>query len=59
MKDEDIYKQIKALFTKDNKFFNTKKIVKLLDDHCKVKLIIVEKYGLYMYSYFGMKFSLR
>ena len=37
MKDEDIYKQIKALFTKDNKFFNTKKIVKLLDDHCKGK----------------------
>ena len=33
IKDEDIYKQIKNLFTKDKKFFNTKKIVKLLDDH--------------------------
>ena len=37
MKDEDIYKQIKALFTKDKQFFSTKKIVKLLDDHCKGK----------------------
>lgn len=33
MKDEDTYKQIKALFEKDDKFFNTKRIVKLLDDH--------------------------
>ncbi len=37
MKDEDIYKQIKSLFTKDTQFFNTKKIVKLLDDHKKGK----------------------
>ena len=37
MKDEDTYKQIKALFEKDNKFFKTKKIVKLLDDHKKGK----------------------
>ena len=33
IKDEDIYKQIKNLFTKDKQFFNTKKIIKLLDDH--------------------------
>lgn len=33
MKDEDIYRQIKALFEKDDKFFKTKKIVKLLDEH--------------------------
>ena len=33
MKEEDIYKQIKTLFTKDKTFFNTKKIIKLLDEH--------------------------
>ena len=33
MKDEDTYRQIKALFKKDNKFFKTKKIIKLLDEH--------------------------
>ena len=37
MKDEDTYKQIKALFEKDDKFFNSKRIVKLLDDHKKGK----------------------
>ena len=37
MKEEDTYKQIKALFNKDNKFFKTKKIIKLLDDHKKGK----------------------
>jgi asparagine synthase (glutamine-hydrolysing) len=33
MKDEDIYNQIKALFKKDNQFFNTERAIKLLDDH--------------------------
>ena len=37
MKEEETYKQIKALFNKDNKFFNTKKIIKLLEDHKKGK----------------------
>ena len=37
MKEEETYKQIKALFNKDDKFFNTKKIIKLLDDHKKGK----------------------
>ena len=37
IKDEDIYKQIKTLFSKDNKFFNTKRIIKLLDEHIKGK----------------------
>ena len=37
MKEEDTYKQIKALFNKDDKFFNTKKIIKLLDEHKKGK----------------------
>ena len=37
IKDEDIYKQMKTLFNKDNKFFNTKKIIKLLDEHVKGK----------------------
>ena len=37
MKEEDIYKQIKSLFIKDKRFFNTKKIIKLLDDHVKGK----------------------
>ena len=37
IKDEDIYKQIKTLFTKDKTFFNTKKIVKLLDNHVNGK----------------------
>ena len=37
MKDEDTYKQIKALFEKDDKFFNSKRIIKLLDDHKKGK----------------------
>lgn len=37
MKEEDTYKRIKALFEKDNKFFKTKKIVKLLDEHKKGK----------------------
>lgn len=38
MKDDDTYKQIKAMFEKNNKFFRTKKIVKLLDDHKKGKV---------------------
>ena len=33
IKEEDIFKQIKALFVKDQQFFNTKKIIKLLDNH--------------------------
>ncbi len=37
MKDEDTYKQIKAMFEKNNKFFETKRILKLLDDHKKGK----------------------
>ena len=37
MKEEETYKQIKALFNKDDKFFNTKRIIKLLDDHKKGK----------------------
>ena len=37
MKEEETYKQIKALFNKDNQFFNTKKIIKLLDEHKKGK----------------------
>ena len=37
MKEEETYKQIKALFNKDDKFFNTKKIIKLLEDHRKGK----------------------
>ena len=37
MKEEDTYKQIKAMFEKNNVFFKTKKIVKLLDDHKKGK----------------------
>ncbi|MBR3198422.1 MAG: asparagine synthase (glutamine-hydrolyzing) [Bacilli bacterium] len=37
MKDEDTYKQIKAMFEKNNRFFETKRIVKLLDDHKKGK----------------------
>ncbi len=37
MKDDDTYRQIKAMFEKNNKFFKTKKIVKLLDDHKKGK----------------------
>ena len=37
MKEEDTYKNIKALFEKDNKFFKTKKIVKLLEEHKKGK----------------------
>ena len=37
MKEEDIYKQIKSLFIKDKRFFNTKKIIKLLDNHVKGK----------------------
>ena len=37
IKEEETYKQIEALFNKDNKFFKTKKIVKLLEDHKKGK----------------------
>ena len=37
MKEEETYKQIKALFNKDDKFFKTKKIIKLLEDHKKGK----------------------
>lgn len=37
MKEEETYKQIKALFKKDDKFFCTKRIIKLLDDHKKGK----------------------
>ena len=37
MKDDDTYRQIKAMFEKNNKFFKTKKIIKLLDDHKKGK----------------------
>ena len=37
MKEEETYKQIKALFNKDNQFFNTKKIIKLLEEHKKGK----------------------
>lgn len=37
MKEEDTYKQINALFKKDNMFFNTKKITKLLEEHKKGK----------------------
>ena len=38
MKEEDTYRQIKAMFEKNNKFFETKKILKLLDDHKKGKI---------------------
>ena len=37
MKDEDTYRQIKAMFEKNNKFFETKRIIKLLDEHKKGK----------------------
>lgn len=37
IKEEDTYKQINALFKKDNSFFNTTKIVKLLEEHKKGK----------------------
>ena len=37
MKEEDTYKQIKALFEKDEKFFKKDKIVKLIEDHKKGK----------------------
>ncbi len=37
MKEDDTYRQIKAMFEKNNKFFKTKKIIKLLDDHKKGK----------------------
>lgn len=37
MKEEDTYRNIKNLFEKDTKFFKTKKIVKLLDEHKKGK----------------------
>lgn len=33
IKDEDVYKQIETLFTQDDKFFKTKRILKLLEDH--------------------------
>jgi len=33
MKDNDVYNTIKNRFEKANDFFNTKKIIKLLDDH--------------------------
>ena len=37
MKDEDTYRQIKAMCEKNNKFFETKRIIKLLDEHKKGK----------------------
>lgn len=37
MKEEDTYKNIRNLFEKDNKFFKTKKLIKLLDEHKKGK----------------------
>lgn len=37
MREEDTYKKIKALFEKDNKFFKTKKLIKLLEEHKKGK----------------------
>lgn len=37
MKEEDTYKNIKILFEKDKKFFKTKKIIKLLDEHKRGK----------------------
>ncbi len=37
MKDDDVYSEIKTRFRKDTKFFNTERIIKLLDDHRKGK----------------------
>ncbi|MBR3208982.1 MAG: asparagine synthase (glutamine-hydrolyzing) [Bacilli bacterium] len=37
IKEEDTYKQISALFKKDSTFFDTKRIIKLLEDHKKGK----------------------
>ena len=37
LKDDDTYNQVKALFKKDNRFFKTNKIIKLLDEHKKGK----------------------
>jgi len=33
LKEEDIYNNVKELFSKSTEFFNTKKIIKLLDEH--------------------------
>lgn len=37
IKEEDIYNEIRKLFLEGSEFFNTKRIIKLLDDHKKGK----------------------